>query len=319
MMIMLCTLKGLKMMLCLLGSDDDEIWVSHSRTFLSAFSPGFGLFAVRNGGALMYTIGSWQLGHQTLTFLTRSDRAIKAVEARHSDLDNGTSRRACRWIKSQEGPPIVVSVKVRNKISANPCDVHSRFESEWGTIYNQWPLSDTCTDEEWDTFLEAHRDDISVIPLSLPTLDGQAYSSAAAEADDSACSLDGWRISELKLLPPIMWELLADIHTLCEKVGRWPDAYQYAYNAMIPKEENAQHPLDNRPITVISQLYCIYLAVRWKHVEDWHTNSMYPMCRGAIRQGETDDITWHTYERIESRRRCKLSSYGWFQDSVEIL
>eukprot|EP00973_Karenia_brevis_P019038 2610282-Karenia_brevis.AAC.1 len=72
--------------------------------------------------------------------------------------------------------------------------------------------------------------------------------------DHQACGLDGWRAYELKRLPRILLDALADIFNLIEETGQWPKSLQQAYISLISKGEGVR-PLDLRPISVTSVVY----------------------------------------------------------------
>ena len=78
---------------------------------------------------------------------------------------------------------------------------------------------------------------------------------------DSARGLDGWRVAELKALPPSLLAKLADILNVVESTGRWPKTLERALISLIPKGEGGE-PLAMRPISVTSAVYRLWAATR---------------------------------------------------------
>ena len=51
---------------------------------------------------------------------------------------------------------------------------------------------------------------------------------------------------------------MARLLVLVETEGRWPEEWLGAYVTMIPKASGGSRPQDQRPITVLELLYCIW-------------------------------------------------------------
>eukprot|EP00959_Pyramimonas_sp_CCMP1952_P267430 5591965-Pyramimonas_sp.AAC.1 len=96
----------------------------------------------------------------------------------------------------------------------------------------------------------------------------------AADAKPSACSLDSWRPEELSALGrwfPSLFRDLTDILNWVEKTGVWPRELLKAYVALIPKDPTLTEPAatDWRPISVLSGIYRIWSAARFKDCLPW--------------------------------------------------
>jgi len=59
-------------------------------------------------------------------------------------------------------------------------------------------------------------------------------------------------------LPDEVLSRVADLLTLVEKDGRWPEELIHAYVTMIPKASGGSRPQDQRPITVLDVLYRLW-------------------------------------------------------------
>ena len=70
-----------------------------------------------------------------------------------------------------------------------------------------------------------------------------------------AAGADGWRALELKELPEVFWDRLAEFLGACEAVGRWPEP---GIVALLP-----------RPIVLLPLVYRIWAAARRPEVRAW--------------------------------------------------
>eukprot|EP00973_Karenia_brevis_P094598 12423279-Karenia_brevis.AAC.1 len=116
--------------------------------------------------------------------------------------------------------------------------------------------------------------------------------------DHQASGLDGWRVAEMRRLPAILLDALADMFNIIEETGRWPAALQQASVSMASKGEGMQ-PLNMRPISVMSVVYRLWAARRLQDLtawqELWATNGQH-----AFRPGHsTADVFWELALRVE--------------------
>ena len=69
----------------------------------------------------------------------------------------------------------------------------------------------------------------------------------------STLGLDGWSLAELRALPDVLLEWVAELLKE-EHRGNWPAGWAEGYAALIPKEA-PPGPLNTRPLTVLSMMY----------------------------------------------------------------
>ena len=93
----------------------------------------------------------------------------------------------------------------------------------------------------------------------LPPLDGAAlHGIARGLRPRVAAGADGWRALELKELPEVFWDRLAEFLGACEAGGRWPEPLRVGVVAL--------HP---RPIVLLPLVYRIWAAARRPEVRAW--------------------------------------------------
>ena len=76
--------------------------------------------------------------------------------------------------------------------------------------------------------------------------------------ESSSPGIRGFSIALWQSLPDEVLSRVADLLTLVEKDGRWPEELIHAYVTMIPKASGGSRPQDQRPITVLDVLYRLW-------------------------------------------------------------
>jgi hypothetical protein len=76
--------------------------------------------------------------------------------------------------------------------------------------------------------------------------------------ESSSPGIRGFSIALWRSLPDEVLSRLADLLTLVEKDGRWPEELNHAYVTMIPKASGGSRPQDQRPTTVLDVLYRLW-------------------------------------------------------------
>ena len=106
--------------------------------------------------------------------------------------------------------------------------------------------------------------------------------------EGSAPGLRGIPIAVWKCLPDEFLQRVADLFTLIEDSGNWPDELLHAYVAMIPKAAGGSRPQDQRPITVPDVLYRVWakgIVLAWAPV--LHGDYLGPAALGFRAQAGT--------------------------------
>ena len=98
--------------------------------------------------------------------------------------------------------------------------------------------------------------------------------------------LDGWRRSELALLPRQWWDLMAQCFETVERTGGWPDGLTQAVVPLIPKEGGDATPQNQRPITVLPVLYRAWAGMRYDDLREWQASWAEECMFGGIAEVE---------------------------------
>eukprot|EP00973_Karenia_brevis_P040424 5586703-Karenia_brevis.AAC.1 len=131
-----------------------------------------------------------------------------------------------------------------------------------------------------------------------------------------APGLDGWRVDELKVLPRVLLDHLAELLNLIEDTGVWPQALQQCAVSLIPKT-GGSGPLDLRPISIMSSLYRLWAARRLQDLKSWQ-EAWATKGQHAYRSGHrVDDIFWKLAVQIEDATLHGTPFFGISFDYVK--
>ena len=129
--------------------------------------------------------------------------------------------------------------------------------------------------------------------MTLAKLDGKALKRAlGAMSSRTSPGIDGWRVAELKALPRVCFDRLADIFNAVETHGVWPLVLLTALVTLIPKGEHSVLPLEQRPITVTSVLYRLWAKARLGVTMEWQETWIAASQAGFRTAHGTDHVTW---------------------------
>ena len=114
-----------------------------------------------------------------------------------------------------------------------------------------------------DTIEELTQDNVELPPLTGKQLHDFVKHWSSAKAG----GLDGWQVRDLQILPRAFFTRLAEIYTIIEKTGEWPEALVQGRKALIPKPGDGGGPvsyraLDQRPLTVLTLGHWLLAGVR---------------------------------------------------------
>lgn len=94
----------------------------------------------------------------------------------------------------------------------------------------------------------------------------------------------------LDFFPDCTISILPSLFSTIENNRVWPDAMHFGFCSLIPKEPGDLAPLGQRPLGVMSFLYCVYCAYRLMDVIQWQEKVLHHSQHG-FRQGHScDDV-----------------------------
>ena len=223
---------------------------------------GVARLRARVGVCLPYLGGAWVERCDRIPGADQVDWAEEAEQGfRLAQAADAASRRAAwrdwvdgalrcrpgllyRWVRGEVRlPPVATTVDGRWTL--DPGAVVEVEAKKWSELWS--PLGVEC----W-----APRSPSG--PL-LRALDGAVLRGIARGLRPRvAAGADGWRALELKELPEVFWDRLADFLGACEAVGRWPEPLRVGIVALLP-----------RPIVLLPLVYRIWAAARRPEVRAW--------------------------------------------------
>lgn len=121
-------------------------------------------------------------------------------------------------------------------------------------------------------------------PVTLPALTAADLAMTIDSRNPLAApGLDGWRTTELQLLPKKCLEQIASFFSQLENEcgGSIPEVLLRAKQALLNKSGPAS-PLNKRLITVLSPLLLAYSGTRFRQLQCWQQNTLHPSLYGGI-------------------------------------
>eukprot|EP00754_Rhynchopus_humris_P016063 Rhum_TRINITY_DN14491_c0_g1::Rhum_TRINITY_DN14491_c0_g1_i1::g.91124::m.91124 len=174
--------------------------------------------------------------------------------------------------------------------TSNISDIHEQLSAAWKDIFCTY-ASEWRVEPEYEAFRSRYAEHIQSYPYSAePVTAADLRDTLSDMPSGKASGPDGWFVEELRLLPDIALERLAEILNRVEVEGVWPESLTHAVVAMIPKVA-CPMPREHRPIALMSVLYrlwskmrCAQLMSEWQ--ESWIGSSMHGFRR---RHGAVDE------------------------------
>ena len=163
------------------------------------------------------------------------------------------------------------------------------MHAAWDPILKKY-LSDP--EPDWMKFEERYSSYIEEHPMRCEDITGGDVAKALRRTSSrKAAGVDGFRISELKLLPEDMIQMIAEFYNMVERT-HWPEALLTALVSAIPKGAGTK-PLEQRPITVTSALYRLWGCIRMeKDVMEWQEKWAHDGQYGYRKGRSTLDLSW---------------------------
>ena len=95
-------------------------------------------------------------------------------------------------------------------------------------------------------------------------------------------------VADLLCLPNALFDMLAQLLTHIESTGLWPCMLARGFVSLIPKGDGML-PMQQRPLSVLSQLYKVWAGVRLEECMIWQEKWVHPHAYGfRKKRGATD-------------------------------
>ena len=155
-----------------------------------------------------------------------------------------------RWLREEElSPPVVFLARQDGTPAGNVQEMDELLRAAWGPI-------DSINDE-------APKLDLANKPMT-----GEYLRKGLRFKHPTAPNVSSWSVKDLRSLPLRLLDWLAELLTLVEVTGRWPEVRARGHTALIPRSRG-QGPLGTRPLTVLSLVYQLLAGTRLWDVLRW--------------------------------------------------
>ncbi|KAJ9458234.1 hypothetical protein DIPPA_06767 [Diplonema papillatum] len=216
-----------------------------------------------------------------------------------------------RFLAGQQGSPSVFLRRGDGTLTACPREIDEmlRGPEAWGGIFQKYT---DIPEPQWEAF-KTHYARYLPAPHAMECRPiGAADVDAALKKMKKTTSpgLHGWRVHELRQLPPEILELMADAMNAVETEGQWPEQLMHAIVHLLPKPESTGDPLSQRPISITPVLYRIWAAIRAKEALAWMDEIAPSGMHGCRKEHGTDDLIWHLAALIEEAHLTGEPLYG---------
>ena len=207
-----------------------------------------------------------------------------------------TPGRLYRYTKGEASVPATMLQRGDKSFTADFAEMDDLLRKAWSPIF---ALYRDSPEPAWEPFAERFGRYIIRVPMDLADLTAaDLQSTLAKQSTRCAAGIEGWRVAELKALPPFLLDKLAQLLNQVEKTGRWPRSLERALVTLVPKGEGG-HPLAMRPISVASAVYRLWAATRLRDAMRWQEGWAHPGQHGFRPKHGTLDVYWEMALRVE--------------------
>ena len=182
-----------------------------------------------------------------------------------------------RWLREEEfSPPVVFLPQPVGTPTGNVQEMDELLRAAWGPInrkYAEAPEPDPAA------FLARYGHHLRWVPMLHKPLTGGYLRKRLRFMHFTALGLDGWSLKDLRSLPLRLLDWLAELLTLVEVTGRWPEVLARGYTALIPKP-GEEGPIGTSPLIVLSVVYGLRAGTRVWEVLHWQETWAHPEAYG---------------------------------------
>ena len=180
--------------------------------------------------------------------------------------------------------------------TGNAAELDSLLHETWDPIMRAYAETPQLL---WQPFLSRFASYIKSCPMEIDKLTGSKLREVLGRMrEGSSGGVEGWRVAEVKRLPPVLLTRLAVLLNIIESSGRWPAGIERCCVSMVPKSDDA-NPASLRPISVMSVIYRLWAAARVADVMAWQEQWAHSGQHGSRRGHGTEDVYWCLALKIE--------------------
>ena len=217
-----------------------------------------------------------------------------------------TRRKAFQWLRNEPFTSISLLEKPDKTLTGNLMEIDELVQAAWRPIFSKYAEN---PEPSWPEFRSRFGQYIQTAPLELSPITGEQLAAAVKkQSKHTAMGADGWRATELKRLPPFLWNQLATVLNVVEATGRWPKTLLRAICCLIPKDKAG--PLELRPLSIMSSIYRMWGSIRTQDLLIWQERWLHHNARGFRKNSGTEDLFWQLAVRVEKAILCGEELYG---------
>jgi len=180
--------------------------------------------------------------------------------------------------------------------TAEPREMDKLLREAWDPIFRMYADK---PEPEWEPFWERYGKYVHRVQMDVEDVTAETLRKVLArQKTKSAAGMEGWRVGELKKLPTVLLERLAELFNVIEQTEKWPSALTRTVVSLIQKGEGAE-PLKQRPISVASAVYRLWAAVRLRDAMKWQEGWIHQGQHGFRAKHSTLDVFWEMGLRVE--------------------
>lgn len=155
---------------------------------------------------------------------------------------------------------------MQSDFSSEPSKVASQLNDYWNQFWCRDQHEDTLTTTEW-THFQSYLDQCPALPpIDLDLCNVDLWKKAIATTKvTSAKGTDGWTVEELRNLPDVCVQVLANIFASIQGQS-FPPSWSHSITIPIGKNDSPDRPAQTRPITLIPMLYRWWTKVITKQI-----------------------------------------------------
>ena len=219
---------------------------------------------------------------------------------------------------TQEIPLEVGDVVHQDNFVGDVRAVFDAFSALWSPMWNKH--MDTPA-EHWEPLMQQIASQVprpSQAFVLQPISCEQWLAAAKRRPVSSATGPDGVSRNDLLLMPPnLVRKLVAEITAVENGQRRWPQACLVGLITSIEKTDNACHPGQFRPITVLSQVYRNWSSIRSRQILKWMDEFCPSTQTGNRPSMTTKHLWWRLSQTIEASHATGSPIAGIVTDIVK--
>ena len=200
---------------------------------------------------------------------------------------------------NQDGLPILQ--RPDSSLTGDIHEMHSILTEAWEPTFRMYACQPPPSWEDFCAEFEEFFPHLTEYPFEEISLED--VTSTLKKMGNTSCGSDGFRVAEIKALPPEILERIVILFNMIEQLGEWPEALTLGVISMIPKGEGLMAQ-DLRPITVMPALYRLWSAVRVSSVLRWQEGWATPCLLGFRHMLGCEDVFWQMALDIEKALLC---------------